>query len=495
VLCRYPGGVVSTLSSAAASSSAVQRPAANATISPLRYAPALALLTLTATLAGCGASHGSPRVVSAAGASSMVGPPAPSGFVVPSGIADPLCNGGRGVRLGIPSWQEDGEGRTAITTSGAVAGGSTVIAFSGYQGKGLAVLHSVTPRCELDRQFGADGAAMITVPSSLRPPRPSVRGYGLRDGLAIDVVAARNGGGAIVAGNYEGEWVVGEVTKRGTVDTSFGNDGWASLPFPAGVDAILQERSGRIVVAGGNGGGGCCTTNWAAALSARGQPDSTFGRHGRVKLPTGESSRIDKLELEPNGDILVDVRGGNMGCWYTKPAMLTPSGEPVPLFAKRLARFQQGLGLQAFVGDVYIEGEGFALVGTGQKPCFSPPHSAPSATGLIARFQPNGAPAGPIVWFPSRLYGSVDAFRGDDDTFLVENPWDNRTQVTVTARRTGGSLDPRFGDLGQVQIRTAGTADVGTPTSVSMTNAAPMEATLVAILSERAELQLVRLRL
>src|SRR5271155_3597656 len=195
--------------------------------SSMRRATALAFLTLTVALAGCGASHGSSRAARTAGTSSVTGRLAPSGFIVRPDISDQLCNGGRGFRLSVPSWQEDGEGQTATTSSGTVVGGSTVIAFSGYQGKGLAVLHLVTPRCELDRQFGADGTARITVPSSLLAdlrsvPHPSVPGYGLRGGLAIYVVAARNGGGAIVAGNYEGEWVVGDVTQHGTLDTSFG---------------------------------------------------------------------------------------------------------------------------------------------------------------------------------------------------------------------------------------------------------------------------------
>lgn len=50
--------------------------------------------------------------------------PAHSGFVVQPGIADPSCNGGRGVRL--PA----GLSGDAVVVSGPMKDGSTLIAFS-----------------------------------------------------------------------------------------------------------------------------------------------------------------------------------------------------------------------------------------------------------------------------------------------------------------------------------------------------------------------------
>jgi hypothetical protein len=401
------------------------------------------------------------------------------------------------MRLSVPSWQEDGEGRTATKSSGTVAGGATVIAFSGYQGKSFAVLHLVTPRCELDREFGTDGTARITVPSSLRPPHPSVPGYGLRGGLLINVVAARNGGGAILAGNYEGEWVVGEVTQRGTLDTSFGDDGWASLPFPAGVEAILQEPSGRIIVAGGDGGGGCCTTNWAAALSAHGQFEDHFGAHGLVKLPSGADPIVDSLALLPNGDILAQVSHAHMGCAGHPLAALTPSGQPVPMFATRLDRFWQALGFGAFVGDAYVDGDGFTLVGTGEEACAEgEASSALSATGLIARFLSDGRVAAPVVRFPSPLYGRAWAFPDGHDSVLVASPWGDPAQLSLVALRPDGSADPRFASHGRAQVRTSARGNPNEePERVSVTEANPTELVFLATQSGGAQLQFIRLHL
>lgn len=159
------------------------------------------------------------------------------------------------------------------------------------------------------------------------------------DGLWINAVAPKNGGGAIVAGTVAGEWVVGEINGRGQVDPAFGDGGWAVLPFRGELTAVVQAPSGRIVIAGDNGGGGCCTLNWAAALSPRGQLERRFGSHGRTELPTGEDSGVQALALEPNGDILASVGYGLMGCWGVAVSTLTPSGRPLPLFGKRLARF------------------------------------------------------------------------------------------------------------------------------------------------------------
>ncbi len=411
-------------------------------------------------------------------------------------ISDPLCNGGKGVRLRIPTWRwPDGETGTADAKSATTAGGSTLIAFSSLSAGGTryAVLHSLTRDCALDHEFGTDGTATVAVPSSL-PPRhlPQYRGLG---GLWIEVLAPRIGGGAIIAGSYQGEWLVGEITAHGQLDRTFGDRGWSKLPFEGSVQQVLQEPSGRIIVGAQEDASGCCTKLWAAALSAHGRLDRTFGGHGRAKLPTGSNSNVQGLELEPNGEILADVGGGHMGCWYTKLAMLTTSGQPVPQFEARLAQFQQALGLSYFVGDVYTEGNGFTLVETGQERCLtSTPTSPPPALGLIARFRDNGEPAGPTIRFPTRLYGTVNAFTDGAETFLVQTPiYDEPALTTLVLRQADGSLDPTFGNLGEVQIRTPRVE--GEAPTVEIVNSAPREITLTAAIRETAELELIRLRL
>jgi hypothetical protein len=410
-----------------------------------------------------------------------------SGFAVQPNIADPLCNGGRGVRLGVP-----GAGNS-IVSGATVADGSTLVAFSNVnQGSRSAVLRSVTPACASNGEFGHDGAATITIPSGLRP---GIREQQVGPGIWVNAVAPRSGGGAIVAGQYGGAWVVGEVTGSGTMDRGFGTKGWVVLPFQGEVTAVLQAPSGRIVIAGDNGGGGCCTVNWAAALSASGQLEKEFGANGRAVLPTGEDSGATALALEPNGDILAEIGYGNMGCWGVALAMLTPSGRPETGFVKRLQRFWGAQHFGAFVGDIYVGGAGFTLVGTGQKPC-ARGSSVPPATGLIARFRTSGRLDGSAARFPSPLYGSVQAFPEGADTVVVASPYADPTHITLTAIRQDGSTDASFGSHGHARIHTPWRGpDSASGTTVKIARASPTEIVVIATEWRHNQLELLRVRL
>jgi hypothetical protein len=374
--------------------------------------------------------------------------------------------------------------------------GSTLIALSEiYPGKRFAVLHSITRSCEPNPAFGNNGVSRIDVPADLRPTHTGRLGIPA-GGVWIDTITPRQGGGAIISGNFGGEWLIGEVTGRGRMDSTFGDRGWVLLPFPGDVTAIVQQPSGRIVIAGDNDGGGCCTLNWAAALSARGRFEPTFGKHGREQLPTGEDSGVSSLALEPNGDILANIGYGNMGCWGIELAMLTPLGQPVPLFANRLARFWRKLDLGAFLGDVFVDGDGFTVIGTGQRPCDDGLYAhRPPAHGVIGRFRTDGQLVGRLVRFPSRIE-SVSAFKHGGDAFLVTSlPLADLPDYVVTARRLDGSVDSRFGRHGRVQIpapwqgRSAANA-----TTVAMSSAPDGEITVLAWRDGLYQLRLIRLR-
>lgn len=376
-----------------------------------------------------------------------------------------------------------------------MADGSTLIALSYVPGKRFAVLQSVTRQCAPNREFGNDGAARITIPPRLKPAHTAAGGAPA-SGLWVNVVAARKGGGAIVAGTYEGVWVVGEVTPRGQFDPRFGNGGWTLLPFGGEVSAILQEPSGRIVIGGDNDGGGCCNRNWAAALSGHGQLERGFGSHGRTELPTGEDSGVEGLALEPNGDILAEVGYGNMGCWGEALAMLTPSGRPLPGFEKRFGRFWHRLGFGAFVGDVYVERDGFTLVGTGEKGCDkgAAGTSAPSAEGLIARFRTNGEPTSKTIRSRFRMYGEIQAFDDGPDALVVGSPYTDSTKLTLMALRPDGSFSQRFGSSGRVRVRTPWKGrNAAVETKVLIAEASPRVIVLIATAYGR-NLQIIRLR-
>ncbi len=374
--------------------------------------------------------------------------------------------------------------------------GSTLVAVSDYATTKLVGLYSIGRDCAPDRGFGNEGAATITISSRSQPVRPVSGGESLF-GLWVNAVAPRKGGGAILAGGYGNDWVVGAITRRGEVDPSFGNNGWTVLPFVGQAAAVVQERSGRILVGGDNNGGGCCTRNWLAAVSARGHLESGFGSGEREELPTGEDSGIETLAREPNGDILVGVRYGLMGCWGEGVAMLTPRGRPVPLFAKRLGHFWRRLAFNAFAGDVYVDGAGFALVGTGQKPCLShTSFSAPSATGLIARFHADGEPVGRTIRFSTLREEGVQAFDDSPDALLVQSPFLGSTPVTLTTRRPDGSIDPGFADDGRARIHAPWQGlNAAYETSFTLVKAGPHALVLIATRDGQRKLRITRVRL
>jgi hypothetical protein len=232
------------------------------------------LLILAVALVGCGASHSSLRGASA-GTSKVTGRLAPSAFVVQR-VA---CKGGRDIRLRIPAWREkrfeETEEQVANISTGTIAGGFTLVTANGYGRDRFALLHLLTPDCELDRGYGTNGTMAITFPSGLRPAHPPPDEQ--PEGLSYRYAGAASSGGAFLAGDYEGEAVVGEVTRRGTLDRSFGDDGWVRLPFGgAPPKAILQERSGQIIL---DGNPAISSKAWVAALSPRGRLDTTFGGH------------------------------------------------------------------------------------------------------------------------------------------------------------------------------------------------------------------------
>jgi hypothetical protein len=461
----------------------------------MRHVRAFTLLTVVvALLSVCGWTAATSGATAASGAVARLG----GGFVVtPTGIVDPSCDGGNGVRL------PGSFGGNSVVVSGSMADGSTLIAVTKvFPATRSIVLRSVTSGCALNHGFGADGAATIVIPAGLRAPKPEnadaeVSAFPAH-GIWVNVVAPRRGGGALVAGVYDGDMVAGELTVSGTMDQTFGTHGWAVLPFGGEVTRILQEPSGRIVLAGDNGGGGCCGVNWVAALSASGQFEQTFGTRGRAKLPTGEDSGVETLALEPNGDILAAVGWLHMGAGAFELAMLTPSGQPEPLFAKRLQAFWHAHSFDVFVGDVYVDDDGFTLVGTGQNdPLAGPSYTAPSAMGLIAHFRTNGTPSGPAVRFPSRMYGGVQGFPEGDDTVVVGEPYADSTRIALTALRRDGSTDPRFASDGRALIRTPWRGlNAAFGTSVLIAEASPAEIVIIATNDDAGdELQLIRVHL
>jgi hypothetical protein len=369
------------------------------------------------------------------------------------------------------------EGQIASTV---LPSGSVLIAWK--SGHSL-VVQSLTSRCTPNPSFGRGGTATLTRP---------------RNGVWPEAVAPSNGGGVVVAGVYRSHPAVVEVDRHGRIVRGFGHDGRALFPFCAEPTSVLQEPSGRIVVAGDGWIDSGCTGNWAAALFANGRYDSGFADHGIAALPTlGADSGVGSLTRLPGGNLLVDIGYGNSGCWGYTLRLLQPQGWPVSLFARRFGRFWRRVGFHAFSGSVYPDGKGFALVGTGQRPCWigGPFHSR-SATGLVAHFGRSGYLAASPTRFASGMYAGVSALPMGRDTIVATSPYANAVSLTLTAIRPDGSLDPRFGSGGRALIRIPWRGqDPGLEAAVAVEKIGPRAIVVLAADGGHHVLRAIRIRL
>jgi hypothetical protein len=410
----------------------------------------------------------------------------PSGFAVSPNVADASCNGGNGAQVPTHGF------KSAAVAVGTMGDGSTLTSFGQiYPGKAYVVLDAVTPTCGPDTQFGNNGTARITVPNSLIPePGKNAPSFG----LWINAITPRSDGGAIVVGTYRGRWVAAAVTAHGQLDSTFGTSGWTALSLEGEAAQVVQEASGEIVVGGDNGGGGCCTVNHAAGLTAQGQPDKAFGNNGSVVLPTGEDSGVSGLSLLPDGDILAQVNYGNMGCWGHGLALLSSTGKPVAGFAAAMNKFWRTHSFGAFVGDAYVDGDGVTLVGTGQRGCADGRKiSGKTAHGVIAHFSEAGAVVGTTSRFPSKLYGEITAFPRGANTLIAETSYgDSRTELLRLVGPTGTPITS-FGANGVVRVQLPWVgAQSGLLNGVTNEAVAP-SLTIVATADGKTQLAITRL--
>jgi hypothetical protein len=173
-----------------------------------------------------------------------------------------------------------------------------------------------------------------------------------------------------------------------------------------------------------------------------------------------EDSGIAGLWVLPDGDILEQTVGGNMGCWTISLAALTSSGAPVPGFQQA---YEQARVSPVFVGGVAPRGNGFMLVGTGQEACVTvrPDPSASghsyifSASGQLDRTAGDGGQApfasamDSLAWVLPQVNGTI-LFVGVPD-YPGNNPH-QRVALRLEDLLPSGRPNPRYGHDGTAQF-------------------------------------------
>ena len=161
----------------------------------------------------------------------------------------------------------------------------------------------------LDPTFGAGGK--VTIPISLS---------GANDSSATAVAALPDG--QILVGGYEGSspdsnstpisssGVVVRLNPNGSVDTSFGQNGFAILPSPASganlnlIEGMAVEANGDIMVVE--------TSQFSslvvAKLTPSGALDTSFGQGGQVRIPVkvggDNQATASGITVQPDGKIV-----------------------------------------------------------------------------------------------------------------------------------------------------------------------------------------------
>jgi uncharacterized delta-60 repeat protein len=169
-----------------------------------------------------------------------------------------------------------------------------------------------------DTSFGQNGRATFEVGTSTTTNaiEPDATSVVVRPDGTINV------GGILSSETADSNTVFGviQVTPTGTLDTSFGKQGMATLPTTTAekepfinLSAMTLDSSGGLIVAGEAAyPSGITTTIFAAKFDASGTLDTSFGTDGVSEIPvaityTNESSvdEVTSVAIQPSGRIIL----------------------------------------------------------------------------------------------------------------------------------------------------------------------------------------------
>ena len=303
---------------------------------------------------------------------------------LPNGGIDTTFNGG-GVALTAITGQLVKAQAVAVQPDGKVVVGGV------YQVSGDAHFNFALSRFNadgtVDTTFGNNGLVQIT---------PSTGYYNEIWSLAVS-----SDGKILIGGDVDNnsptydDFAVARLNTNGSLDTTFGNAGYAETSFASGADRGFQlalQSDGKILLAGSSFGGNSTSHFALARFTTSGQLDSTFGAGGKVSTDVpGDFEGARSLAIQPDGKIVLAGSVSNTGVY-----------PPVYNFA--LARYNtngsidttfgsSGVVIKDFGGNdsagaVVVDSNGMITVG-----------GAGGANGglVVARFTPNGTFAQSII--------------------------------------------------------------------------------------------------
>ncbi|MGH2705581.1 MAG: hypothetical protein ACRDJ4_10950 [Actinomycetota bacterium] len=181
--------------------------------------------------------------------------------------------------------------------------------------------------------------------------------------LGATGIAVLPDGKLVISGSTVDDVVLARLNPDGTEDTSFGRRGAAFLDFACGedrADDLVVEPNGRIVIAGSAGGAAPGERQFGAArLNPDGSVDTSFGGSGRATVDF--SDRADEahaVAIAADGRILLAGTAGRSGTASRSFALARLEGGPG-------VAVSQGYWTVASDGGVFAFGNAAFLGSTG----------------------------------------------------------------------------------------------------------------------------------
>jgi uncharacterized delta-60 repeat protein len=136
--------------------------------------------------------------------------------------------------------------------------------------------------------------------------------YGLAATQA-HAVATAAGGKVVIAGIVGNAAGAARINADGTPDTTFGGDGWVTLPLDGSIATAAVVQPDQKVVIGGRSN----TTNFGLArFNADGSPDTSFAGDGTLEFHLGGLGEVAAVVVLPSGKIL--AAGGGTRWWVAR---------------------------------------------------------------------------------------------------------------------------------------------------------------------------------
>ncbi len=257
--------------------------------------------------------------------------------------------------------------------------------------------------------------------------------------------------------NGQGDMIAVRLSANGSLDHSFGANGWAVVPIgkSAQGNAIALQSNGDIVLAGSGRDPVTGTVALAAArLLPNGALDPSFGSGGVATVPVGSEAIANGVVILPNGQIVISGTALTDHDHFVA-ARLNGDGsidhsfgsQGVTVLTQTVAA-DWGLALQTD-GGLVLGGEAQNSAGT---------WDYMAARLLSDGSADDGFGNGGIVIVPIGTYaaGLAVTLQPDGKILLTGNALETNRVVATVRFNPNGSLDSSFGQHGIATFRGVG---------------------------------------